>query len=370
LPVQLGTLLLTRDPSEVACIAEHWDSWCTRESRYVPSLDEIQCAIAKADEFAFFVGANRSATGPLACFISEPAKIFFAAGRKSFGSIKIKQLTLVGGVVLGRLQPETWLRIMRALDEMFDYDFLNLGDIPIESDLWRAAAALPSDYRVRNLSKANNVHWLIKLPKTFEDYISALGHHSRQTIRQSLRKFEACTENSFSVYSEKHELEEFLRLAEDISSRTYQWALGQKVCNDSSTRDEYQRLAEAGNLKCYILGIGGTPCAFIRGTLAAGVFNYQTPGFLPEYAKWSPGTVGLMLVIKDLIETSSCRVFDFGEGGGQAGYKSRFANDSFLSGRMMISHRRAFRATMVTVLLDAFVGAKGLARRFLDKRRA
>src|SRR5205814_9563948 len=144
----------------------------------------------------------------------------------------------------------------------------------------------------------DRIRWLIDLLERFDNYIGSLRSKSRQIIRQSLRKFNAGEGCSFSVISEEHQIDEFLSIGEAISRNTYQWSVGQRLQNDSATRDEYVRLARSGKLRCYLLRIEGKPCAFARGSLVGGIYNYETPGFLTEYAKWSPGTVLLMLVIK------------------------------------------------------------------------
>jgi CelD/BcsL family acetyltransferase involved in cellulose biosynthesis len=122
-------------------------------------------------------------------------------------------------------------------------------------------------------------------------------------------------------------------------------------------------LARSGKLRCYLLHIEGVPCAFVRGTLVDGIYNYETPGYLPEYAKWSPGTVLLMLVIKDLIESAKCKIFDFGAGGDNVGYKSKFGNIAMPSETLLICHRKAMRPALIAIAQQTLIAVKNLADR-------
>ncbi len=85
-------------------------------------------------------------------------------------------------------------------------------------------------------------------------------------------------------------------------------------------------LANNGQLRSYIVYIEGRPCAFMGGQLRDGLYLWETSGFDPQYEKSSPGTVLLAWAIRDLIENTNCEVLDFGAGGDDRDYKSRFGN--------------------------------------------
>jgi len=84
------------------------------------------------------------------------------------------------------------------------------------------------------------------------------------------------------------------------------------------------RLAEQGRLICHMLYVNGEPCAFSRGEMNGSTYHYETPGFVIDFHRYSPGIVLLIWTIKDLIENRSCTLFDFGAGGDDDGYKARF----------------------------------------------
>ena len=118
------------------------------------------------------------------------------------------------------------------------------------------------------------------------------------------------------------EVDKFLEDAEKISRLTYQWKLGYGLCNDEATRQKFFRLAKNGTLRCYIIYLHGEPCAFGWGELCHRTFVWYQTGYNPKYYKLSPGTALLMRMIRDLIENTNCKVFDF-LWGGEDGYKAK-----------------------------------------------
>jgi hypothetical protein len=355
-------LIVARDIREVQSLAEYWQRLRGTEIRYVPDFDDVLNAPIKARTFFVLVEMNEGKPVCMGCFIEERDRISFTVGEKLLGSVAVKQLSLIASAVLGDLSPMTWLHFLMQIDLCKTYDFVNLGEVPLQSDLYRAVAALPYEYRVTKPARKEQIRWLIDLPLNFDDYIGFLRSKSGQFIRR-LRKFEAAKDCSLSIISEEHQISEFLLLGETISRATYQWSVGQRLNNDASTRNEYMRLARSGKLRCYLLHIEGVPCAFVRGTLVDGIYNYETPGYLPEYAKWSPGTVLLMLVIKDLIESAKCKIFDFGAGGDNVGYKSKFGNIAMPSETLLICHRKAMRPALIAIAQQTLIAVKNLADR-------
>jgi CelD/BcsL family acetyltransferase involved in cellulose biosynthesis len=363
--MQINNLVILHTIEEVRPFAEKWDSLRASELRFIPDFEELEHTLSEA-QFVFLAEAQSSKSLCMGCFVEENARSYFALGKRSLGSVSIRQLSLVGSTVLGRLESETWLRFLREIDKLATYDFINLGEIAEDSDLFRAVMASPARYQISSLSQKHNARWTIALPTKFDDYLASLGSKSRRMVRQSIRRFQAGDGCSFTLVSQECQVDDFLSIAEAINQRTYQWDLGQQLRANDITRQEYKRLAKAKKLRCYILRINGEPCAFIRGILVGGVYNYQVPGFLTAYAKWSPGKLLLVLAIKDLIENTDCRVFDFGEGGDDVGYKSKFGNVRRPSRKILISRRFFPRPVLISLAHAILMGTKNIARRVFD----
>ena len=179
---------------------------------------------------------------------------------------------------------------------------------------------------ITRAARKDSIRHLIKLPPSFDGFVKALSGVTRSSVTRKLKKFEKDYQFEFEVVSHPEQIDKFLTEGEKISRLTYQWHVGQRLTNDVATRRRYMRLAEAGQLRCYMLYVDGRPIAFLRGELSDNLYHYETPGYDPEFQKASPGIVILMWTIRDLIENTSCKLFDFGTGGDDTGYKSHYSN--------------------------------------------
>jgi len=190
---------------------------------------------------------------------------------------------------------------------------------------------------------------------------------SRQNIRREMRQLDKQFESRFERVTEEGQVEAFLADAESVSRKTYQWNVGQRVIDDESSRRSLQDRARRGELRCYSLAMNGQACAFMRGKLVGGVFEFETAGFDPQFGKASPGAVLLMWAVRDLIESSACTVFDFGSGGDDVGYKARFGNESHLCVALQIGRRSNPYTMLLFALQKALFMVLNLADRVLGK---
>ena len=157
-----------------------------------------------------------------------------------------------------------------------------------------------------------------------------------------------------------------MRDAEKISRLTYQWKFGEGVHNDENTRQELMRFAENGILRCYIVYLRGNPCAFGWGKLSYGKFSFRQTGYDPQYRKLSPGTALIIRMIRDLIENTNCKVFDF-RWGGEDGYKSRLGNLSVRCASVRVA--KIYRPySLFIILLDQTLNlAKNLVGLIIER---
>jgi CelD/BcsL family acetyltransferase involved in cellulose biosynthesis len=86
---------------------------------------------------------------------------------------------------------------------------------------------------------------------------------------------------------------------------------------------------------------------------------WETSGYDPRYEKDSPGTSLMLWMIRDLIENTDCRVFDFGMGGNY-GYKARFGNTSLTCDWIQIGQWRRPYSVLLIMLDRTLNGTKNL----------
>lgn len=288
------------------------EDFCDPPSQYQQSLN---CIVSCKD-----AGGDRI----ILPFIRTRHSHKFTVGERLLGNVSVNSLHLVNpwlshGAGTKRLA-DMLLHILRAED----VDLLTLGEIPVNSDLCLALQQVSLPGRSLMLGRKNGMHWLIDLPSNFEEYLAILSSSSRQSTRRKMRKLSTNFTVTTETITKPCQVNRFLDEGEKISRKTYQWNVGQRLQNNPETRIRYRRLAERNKLRCYLMFLNGEPAAFLRGTIEETIYHYETPGFDPKFSSTSVGTVILMTALKDLIENTSCSIFDFGTGGDHTGYKSTY----------------------------------------------
>jgi Acetyltransferase (GNAT) domain len=251
--------------------------------------------------------------------------------------LSANKASLVGSCVLGQIDEVVIKQFFTLILDDSSFDLLDLGYVIIGSPLYNAVTKLRGGLIIGRARRKAQVEWLIRLPKTFDDYTQTLGPATQKNAVRNFKKLDQQPAFEVHVIDRFDQIDKFLQDAEIISRLTYQWNLGQKVVNDETTRERLARLAKKKTLRCYIAYLNGQPCAFATGERNRRIFLYQIPGFDPKYADKSPGTALMLWIIRDLIDNTDCEFFDFGVGG-YFEYKTRFANTSLNCERLEIGY--------------------------------
>jgi len=256
-------------------------------------------------------------------FIKKDIKEFNIGERRLF-SLQIRACYMYSPWLLKTATEAQIQEIFFALADYSDFDWVDLQEVPIESSLHRAMSRLSWRWIVARKIRKLSHRWLIDLPDTFDELLEGLSYSTRQSTKRKIRKLEKKYNLKLEVIDDREDIQRFLDAGERISRKTYQWHLGSRLENNSETRHHYERLCQQGRMRCYLICLDGEPRAFLRGTIEGDMYNYETPGFDPAFRKESLGVVLLMLAVRDIIENTKCRVFDFGSGGDVSGYKSQY----------------------------------------------
>lgn len=177
---------------------------------------------------------------------------------------------------------------------------------------------------------AEQARWRIRFPveEDPDEYWKQHGSRTRQKFRSERKRMADCT---IKRYTAPEQVDEFLAHAHAISKVTWQThELGLRIRNDAQERAFFSWMAARGAFRSYVMVKGDRPVAFMIGNQSKGWYQYEEVGFDPEFSRKSPGRVLLCHVIDDLLTYDRPRGLDFG--GGDAAYKSMFANDESRSG--------------------------------------
>ena len=357
-----------RQPEELAALEVEWRRLAADVRRFVPPFHELDQEFRRKQAyFCVAVAVRNDWVEGIAAFHFGPSQQRFAIGERQAFSVMADTAALFGGIHLGTMTEQAWVAIFTRLLTIWRFDVLGLGEVPVDSSLMNAVAR--ADWPLLGLGThgREDVHWSIDLPKDFETYLGLLRKSTKRSIRYKINRLEREGASRLEVVTAVHQIDRFLREGEAISRTTYQWDVGQRLENDSATRDRYVRLAGEGRLRCYMLYFDGEPIAFERGEISGRVYHYETPGFLPDYHKHSPGLVLMAYVIADLIENTPCEVFDFGSGGDMTGYKARFGTVSEPCRNLSIANVATPRGFVVWSATKALAGVKTIGRKVLGE---
>ena len=334
----------------------------------VPSFDSIRAWAREFDgRFLVLVHRTGGCVTALACFYCVKATKAYKAGERMLFTLPVRDLRLYGSAMPGVAEGEVAKHFIDIVNREFRFDVLTLGDVPLASPLYAAVMAQQDRFVVTELSRKRSLRWLIRMPQSFDAYMMTLGAKSRQNLRREARLFEKQFQAVFQSVRHADQAETFLRDAETISRKTYQWNVGQRIVNDEPARHALVRRAQQGELQCYVLHADGAPVAFMRGRLAGGTYDFETAGFDPAFAKASPGAVLLLFAIRDLIEQAHCITFDFGQGGDLVGYKARFGNESHVCSSLQLGPRWSVYTRILFALQSFLFATLNLANHLLGE---
>lgn len=353
-----------RDRSEILEFRSDWERLASEQSFSFPNFDELVGLIDALPEDVMLLA--RRVDGKLvtlACVYRAWGRKAYRAGERRLFSLPVHEVLLFGSSMLGRVDPGTVAAMLDAVGAEFRFHVLTLGETSVDSPLYTSVDQLRSRFLIAELSRKRSLRWLIRLPADFESYMMSLGSKSRQNIRREMRQLDKQFACDFQTVTSEAQVEPFLAASESISRKTYQWNVGQRMLDDEPTRRSLKDRARRAELRCYSLSLNGQPCAFMRGKLVGGVFEFETAGFDPDFGKASPGAVLLMWAVRDLIENSTCTVFDFGQGGDNVGYKARFGSESHQCAALQLGSRRNPYALLLFGLQGALFAFLNMANK-------
>jgi hypothetical protein len=333
--------------SELDALGEPWDRLGAREARFFTSFSEFRYGLeASGSKFRILVAVDDSQVVGIACFVYRNTRKTYAIAERKLFDLPIKEVSLFGSCVLGQVDEVIIKDFFKLVINDSNFDLMSLGEIIIDTPLYKAVTKLRGGVIVGRVTREDSIRWLIKLPESFDDYCKSLGPATRKKDVGRFKKVERQTAFEVHVIHRPDQIGEFLQDGERVSRLTFQWNLGTRLCNDKETQQRLVRLAQKGQLRCYIAYFEGRPCAFAYGELSHRIYFYQNAGYDPKYVNESPGTALMLWVIRDLINNTDCEVFDFGMGNYE--YKQRFGNTSLNCARLQIG--RVYRPYSVFVV--------------------
>ena len=238
-------------------------------------------------------------------------------------------LRVVYGGVLGRPDAEMCSlmvdELIRQLQQRH-FDIISFNHLKTGTPFYQAIRTMPGLLTRDHCPKLNE-HWRMVVPDKIEQFYSARSRGHRHNLRRAIKKFdEECYGKSKVVnYSSKSDVDDFIKVAADISSKTYQNTLGAGLVNDVKTRSRLIDEAAKGWFRGHILFSGDMPCAFQLALQYGRSYYMENIGYDPALSSYKPGLILFLKVLESLCAEHSTDMIDFYFG--DAEYKQRYGTE-------------------------------------------
>lgn len=277
---------------------------------------------------------------------------------------RLKCLNVVYGGILGRVEGGLCSVVVDELARQLrsrEFDVVCFNYLAVNTDIYQAVRRVPGFFTRGHFPRTAE-HWRMAVPETIDKFYQIRSGRHRRNLRRSIKKFENKypAENNFVKYTCEGDVDDFVRAAAGISSKTYQHALGAGIINDEQTRRRIRTAAAHGWFAGNILLAGDKPCAFQLGLRYGSVYYMVNIGYDPEFHSYKTGTVLFLKVLESLCEDPAISKIDFYFG--DAEYKKCYGTEHWQEACVYIFAPRMYPMAVNALRLSVAGVNNGLAR--------
>ncbi len=327
-------ITIARNFEEIEALRPMWEQMQHNELWPAPDADidrYLSVIKATADGVQPYIMLLEHNNGPAAMIICrlEKHQLKLKLGYGELLKPELKCLTVVYGGILGQPEDDLCSLLVSELMKQLrsnKVDMTYFNRLKTDTAFYQAIRRIPG-YLVRSSSPEIEEHWHMSVPDNIEQFYSARSHKHRANLRRAIRKFEQDFpgKNIFSTYTSEGDVDEFIRIAADVSSKTYQHALGVGIVNDERTRYLMTSAASKNWFSGHILYAGDKPCAFQYGFRYEKVYYLVSIGYDPAFRSYWPGRILFLKVLESLCVDPSIKMIDFYFG--DAWYKKHYGTE-------------------------------------------
>ncbi|HYD46843.1 MAG TPA: GNAT family N-acetyltransferase [Terriglobales bacterium] len=297
----------------------------------------------------------------------------FEVRQYPFYQCRLRTIAFLGAEPLFPCDPTIYDALFsKTLAESPEADGFYLHSVPTEGFLWQHLhdsrwveqnLLLYMPHKVRRFDA-------LELPSSFEEYLAAqFRKKKRYNLKRQLRLLEEHANGSLELRRIEHpgDVGWFASAAGRVAQRSWQarWLIPDTF--ESLRRPAWMEdLARRGMLRSYVMLCGGSPCAMVLGYQHGDTFHYSETSYDESFAKFSPGSVLMYLMIADLTEHRRPRWVSFGAG--ESRYKQEFSNRSWNDASILLL-RRNRRGLAIRTAHGLFRGAIDIAKDCRDRLR-
>lgn len=346
---------------EIEEIRPIWEQMQRDEPSPVPNADidrYLSVIKTSGDDVRPHVMVMKYNGRPVAIMIGriEQRRLDLKLGYKTLFSPMLRCLSIVYGGIISQPSAELSEVLIGELMKKFrsqKVDVLFFNRLKTETAFYQFVRKMPA-WLTRDYFPKVEDHWRMTVPENIDQFYSARKRGHRYKLRKCIRKFEEefpC-DNTFIKYSAVDEVEDFIAKAADISSKTYQSALGAGIVNDEKTKSLLKEAATQGWFQGNILMADSKPCAFLLGLVYKNVFYGVCTGYDPDFRSYWPGTIIFLKAVESLCADPSIEMIDFYFG--DAWYKKSYGTEHWPEASAYIFAPK-FRMILINLLRSSMM---------------
>lgn len=258
----------------------------------------------------------------------EKLRIKCAIGYWNILNPRMRSLTIGYGGILGNPDEATCRAITRQLQSVLrnkEADVVFLNQLRTDLPLYQFLRTAPGFWCRKWICK-DNIHRSMTIPRDIEDFYQRLSKKHRGNLRRAIKKLDHEYPDQVSMvkYCQEKEVEEAINIISQISSKTYQCALGVGFVDNDLMRGTLRANARHDRFCAYVLFIGGDPCAFQVMTFYKNTCFLLAIGFDPRWKQFGAGTVLFLKSLEDICKEHRVDCMDFYYG--DADYKKSYGD--------------------------------------------
>lgn len=187
-----------------------------------------------------------------------------------------------------------------------------LANIP--ETTWNQITAMKPVWLLSTLKSYQRCY--IDMSGDFDQYKNKFSSKSRSGINRKVKRFSNEAGGlDFRLYRTSEEIEQFFALATEVSAASYQERLLDcGLPRDPASVAAARSAAQRNEVRAFLLFAEGRPVSYLYCPVEDDILQYAFLGYIPEYARLSPGTVLQWLAMEALFSEKRFRAFDFTEG--------------------------------------------------------
>ena len=247
------------------------------------------------------------------------SKLSFGLSEYNLGRFSFRCLELLGGPPLLCEGAAAYESLFEFLHASFpECDAIKLGSVLDASAWWGYIRESPiiRQHYLTYLPAGFRSYHIVKLPATFEAYLAQYGAKKRYNLRRQVKILSCYAQKRMELVRVVMPTQVPALMASLRRMQSWNRWLRTQTCwiGEAAAQPVLTDIAARGLLRSYLLRCEDREVAGIYGLQYGDVFYLEATAFDSQFARFSPGTVLLHLLIEDLIKCTLTKWIDIGFG--------------------------------------------------------